>query len=347
MQRTGRLDRECGDDYVIDHFCPEDAPAITAGFKIVYGDHYLSAAVYDPDYFVKANHDGVLRSYVARDRSGLVVGHLAMARSAPFDGLREVAQGIVLPEHRQAGLLSRLIYHLIGEAERTPGCCGLFGTALTNHTISQRALSKTGFQDIGFEIDYVPARMFDQEGSANGAVATVIQYLPVRRERWYPVHLPPLYADLLTSILRRLGESRRFQPTAEALPTGRISALEMIDLPRFDMTRLFVRSAASDLDDEITSLERQARASGRRMLQVVLDLGNPACGPAVGLLRDRGYWLGGLLPRWFDADGLLLQKSLDQPNFPAIETYSEDAGVLLQVIQDDCATAPDGLNRAA
>ena len=137
------------------------------------------------------------------------------------------------------------------------------------------------------------------------------------------------------------------QPTAEALPTGWVSALEMIDLPRFDMTRLFVRSAASDLDDEIASLERQARASGRRMLQVVLDLGNPACGPAADLLRDRGYWLGGLLPRWFDADGLLLQKSLDQPNFPAIETYSEDAGLLLQVIQDDYATAPDGLSRAA
>ena len=108
-----------------------------------------------------------------------------------------------------------------------------------------------------------------------------------------------------------------------------------------------MRAAASDLSDEIASFERQARAAGRRMLQVVLDLGNPACGPAADLLRERGYWLGGLLPRWFDADGLLLQKSLDKPNFRPIEVYSEDAAVLLQLIQDDFASAPDDLSHAA
>ena len=341
------MDRACRDDYVIDRFRPKDAPAITAGFKAVYGDHYLSASVYDPNYFIQANRDGALRSYVARDRTGRVVGHLAMARSAPFDGLREVAQGIVLPEHRQAGLLSRLIYHLIGEAERMPRCCGLFGTALTNHTISQRALSKTGFRDIGFEVGYVPARMFDREGSANGAVATVIQYLPVRRERWHPIHLPPLYAGFLTGTLRRLGESRHFQPPDEALPTGAVSDLEMTDLPRFDMTRLLIRSAASDLGDEIASMERQARAAGRRMLQAVLDLASPGCGPAADLLRDHGFWLGGLLPRWFDGDGLLMQKSLDRPNFAAVETYSEEAQSLLQLIEDDFAASAEDFSRAA
>ena len=79
----------------------------------------------------------------------------------------------------------------------------------------------------------------------------------------------------------------------------------------------------------------------------MLDLASPGCGPAADLLRDHGFWLGGLLPRWFDGDGLLMQKSLDRPNFAAVETYSEEAQSLLQLIEDDFAASAEDFSRAA
>ncbi|MGF1611138.1 MAG: hypothetical protein ACFCUQ_17175 [Kiloniellales bacterium] len=333
--------------YVIEDFRAEDASAIAAGFKTVYGDHYLSDRVYDPSYFVTANQDGSLRSFVARDEDGRLVAHLALLRSAPYAGLFEIAQGIVLPEHRRYGLLTSMTDYLIRTAESYPNCCGVFGTALTNHIISQRALHRSDFRDIGFEIDYVPARMFDREQSSDGAVATLVQYRVIRSDPSLAAYLPAPYAGVLAGLFKRLGEERQYRTPRGRMPWVKLSRTTTTDLPRFDMTRLLVRKAAADLEDKVAKLEEEARASGRRMLQVVLNLGEPACGPAVTLLRRQGFWLGGLLPRWLDNDGLLMQKSLDVPNFPAIRVELPETQALLKSIIADAEAVGSKLPKAA
>jgi hypothetical protein len=333
--------------YAIEDFRAEDAASIAAAFKTVYGEHYLSDAVYDPSYFVTANQSGSLRSFVARDTEGQVVGHLALLRSAPYSGLLEIAQGIVLPEHRRARLLTRMTDHLVTTAESIPNCCGVFGTALTNHIISQRALHRSDFRDIGFEIDYVPARMFDREQSSEGAVATLIQYRVIRSDPTLAAYLPAPYAGVLAGLFKRLGEERQYRTPRGRMPWVKLSRTSTIDLPRFDMTRLLVRKAAADLEDKVATLEQEARASGRRMLQVVLNLGEPACGPAVTLLRRQGFWLGGLLPRWLNHDGMLLQKSLDVPNFPAIRVELPETQALLKAIIADAEAVGSKLPKAA
>lgn len=348
MRLEKRADLSSAGHYIIEDFRPRDAAAVVAGFKEVYGDHYLSDAVYDPSYFVEANREGILRSFVARAWNGDVVGHLALSRSAPYDGLWEVSQGIVLPEHRGYRLLSLMIDHLVEVAtHEVSGCCAVFGTALTNHTISQRALLNAGFMDLGFEVDYVPARMFDREGSAQGAVATIIQYKSLRPRHNLGAYLPEPYAGLLEALYKRLGERRSLRSSRDRLPPRRGSLLRVKDLPRFDMTRMLVRQAGADLGHQVTAMERKARESGRRMLQAVVNLGEPECGPATDLLRSRGYWFGGLLPRWMDHDGLLLQKSLDRPNLPAIEVSSRQGRALLRRVVEDCSRAGAAVPQAA
>lgn len=335
------------DGYRIDDFLPEDAPAISSGFRTVYGEHYVSGAVYDPSYFVKGNADGSLRSFIARAEDGELVGHLALVHSAPYRGLAEVAQGIVLPEHRRAGLLSRMIDHLVAAAATTSGCCGVFGTALANHTISQRALLHAGFRDIGFEIDYVPPRLFEREQSVDGPVSIVFQYRVIRAEENLATYLPAPYAGLLANLFKRLGEERQYKTPRGRMPWVKKSRMATLDLPRFDMTRLLVHKSAADLEERVAQAEQDARAAGRRMLQVVLNLGEPACGPAVTLLRQQGFWFGSLLPRWLDHDALLMQKSLDQLNIRAIRAHSREAQDLLKVIMTDAQAVGAAIPEAA
>jgi hypothetical protein len=56
---------------------------------------------------------------------------------------------------------------------------------------------------------------------------------------------------------------------------------------------------------------------------------------AVEILRARGFFLGGVLPRWFDQDGLLMQKVPPQPNWEGIKIYSSNNQRIFQLVHQD------------
>jgi hypothetical protein len=58
-------------------------------------------------------------------------------------------------------------------------------------------------------------------------------------------------------------------------------------------------------------------------------------GQAVDVLRKRGYFLGGILPRWFDVDGMLMQKITGRPNWEGIQLFSDRAKKILELIKKD------------
>ncbi len=332
--------------YKIRRFRRRDAAGVCQCFRAVYGEHYLSDRVYDPDYFVKSNREGFLISYVALDPGGQVVGHLALMRSAPFDRLLEIAQGVVMAEHRRGGLFNRMVERVLLAAEEK-GSVGVFGTSLTNHTISQHALHNFGFRDAGYEIDYVPARMMAHEKSASGAVATLIQHWTIDKGAGLASHMPGCYEEILQELYAYTGQERMFKPTAPSLPPNSRSRSEVVDLPRFDLTRCIFHVAGADMGELIGKAEAQAKEDGRGMVQAIVNLGQPGCGPATEALRERGYWFGGLLPRWMDDDALLMQKSLAAPNFDEIKPSTAMAKKLLDYLRSAHGAAVDRVSKAA
>ena len=55
----------------------------------------------------------------------------------------------------------------------------------------------------------------------------------------------------------------------------------------------------------------------------------------VDCLRRRGYFLGGLLPRWFDSDGLLMQKTAARPGWEDMQIYFERAQKIAALARAD------------
>jgi hypothetical protein len=263
--------------------------------------------------------------------------------SAPHKGAREVAQGLVLPEYRGCGLLNRLVHHAVDHARRHTGTDVLFGTAVCNHVVSQRALLGAGFADAGFEVDYAPARLFFQENSSDGRVATAFECRVLRRAPYQTTYLPAPYADLIRRIVARLDDDRVFLDCPANAPAPKRSDLDIADLPTFDLLRATIREAGTGLEQEIMEIEGAARRDGRALVQTVVDLGSPSAGLAVAALRRRGYWLGGLLPRWMDNDALLMQKTFHYPNFAGIKVHAAAGRQLLEMVMADRATvaAPD------
>lgn len=326
-------------DLDIQRFRDGDGASLAELFRTIYGDAYPSPNVYDPAHLIEANRSGKTISVVARDLEGRVVGHLALVESAPFSGALEVAQGLVHPQYRGVGLLSRLMARVVEEAERLPNCAALFSTAVCNHVMSQRSLEGCGFSDMAFEVDYAPARLFAHEQSSNGRVATLFQFRTLRPSPELAVYLPRAYASAIKGIFDASGDMRRYMHPRQNLPLPLKSDTAITDIPTLDVTRLTVACAGDDLGNRVDELEAHAVDEGRAVVQVLLDLSSPTADAAVEVLRQRGFWFGGVLPRYLNADALLMQKTIACPNFFEIKAHSETAQQLLQLVEADWVRA--------
>ncbi len=323
-------------DYTLARIGPADAGLIPEGFRRVYGEDYLSAAVYDAAAIAEALASGEQISFLARDAAGAFAGHIALRRSAPNPHIYEIAQGIVVAEHRKAGIFRHIFNTALAEAEADPECEALFGTALTNHRISQRVLQEGGLRDVGYEIDYVPRRMLDREGVA-GPIATLVQYRGFGRGPASPAYAALPYVGWVARLLRHVGEAGPALPVVKPQVVRPSSLGRESDLPRFDMARLTLEEAGRDLPALLADFERRAEAAGRRTAQVVLALDRPAAAAAMEQLRGLGYAFSGLLPRHLpgSAHGALFYRSFAQPNFAEIQPYTEEAARLLREVELD------------
>lgn len=323
------------DGFVCRRFDERDAPQVSERFRQVYGDHYPSAPVSDPRYFVAGNREGRLVSFIAEDRARNVVGHAALKRgSAPYVGLWELVHGVVAREHRGVGLFGGLVSLALGWARGSGLVRGVFATAVANHTLSQRLFRSRGMLETGFEIDHVPARAFAGEGGVDGPVSTVVHYVPIGAPARSPCWVPPGMETVIGGILERIGETGGSPRVCPEQPLRGETDCMLQDLRLFDQVRLTARRCGQDFDQRLATMERLAARSGSRVLQLILDLGRQDTGPAGALALRRGYWFSAVLPRWFDSHGLLLQKSLEPPGFASIELHSKEARELLAHVQD-------------
>jgi hypothetical protein len=71
------------------------------------------------------------------------------------------------------------------------------------------------------------------------------------------------------------------------------------------------------------------------VIQIWLNLSWPWINSAVSRLQSVNYFLGGLLPRWFDSDGMLMQKTSARPNWEGIQLYFDRAKRLLEWVRLD------------
>ena len=330
--------------YTVRRMTGSEAGELPDGFRAVYGEDYLSETVYDAAALAAMVTDGQQVSYVARDPDGRLAGHIALARSAPNPQLWEMGQAIVLPDHRKSGIFRWLFQAALTHATRDPACTGVFATSLTNHVVSQKVCAEAGFRDVGLEIDYVPQRMLAKEG-ARGAIATIVQFMPVGEVALRPAFVPPAYRDWVGELLQAADARGPVHTTgAEPRFAGGASALETRDLPRFDMTRLTLARAGADFGRRVRAAERAAATDGRRTVQLLLPLDRPDGAAAFAHLRDRGYGFSGLLPHFLPggAHAAMLYRSFDSPNLGEIQAYSAMGQALLADVKADWATRPAG-----
>lgn len=328
--------------YIISGFRSSDAQPIVGLFKEAYGDNYLKSSIYDPETFVSGNRTQQLISVVARTASGEVVGHVGLSRCAPSPKVLEIGQAVVSKNHRSGGLLAAMMSIAIEHARVSLGCELLFGAAVCNHAYSQKACLALGLTEIGYEMDYLPERMFIKTDGPIGRVATLNYARSFAADNDQVTFLPACYAERIRDVVAQLGDRRSYRDAdAKAVATGR-SDVTVTDLPDCDLTAVNLLHAGSDFDARLFSLEMSALASGREVIKVAVNLGQPEVASVVSRLRERGYFCGCVLPRWFDSDGLLMTRSFGEPNFAGLKTESQRSHDLRDLVYADYRSVASG-----
>ena len=316
-------------------FRPEDAKGVADLFTEVYGDAYPAKIVYDPEGLVEACERRDQIPVVVRTADRKVVGYSSLFRAAPDKGVYEKGNGAVSPAFRNAGIMG-MIFQYVGRT--VPGIEGIkafFGEPVCNHVYIQKAaLANLPFVETALEVDLMPAAAYVKEKSASGRVATVLMFITVVRNP-HLVHVPEAYAPWFEYIYAGLDDKRTFAPSADGLP---VSERTRIDTQVYDsarVARVTVNDAGPDLLGEFEREEKRVLGEGVEVVQVFLKLSWPWIGRVTDLLRDRGYFFGGVLPQWFGEDGFLMQKTVSTPNWNDIHVHSERAQRILGFVRSD------------
>jgi GNAT superfamily N-acetyltransferase len=323
-----------GEKIFIHLFRPEDAPGIGQLFHAVYGDEYPIKHFYNPPELLAALERGENYSIVARTEDGRIIGHMGIFRSSPHPSLYECGAGLVLPEYRKGGVNLKLLEHtyerLIPELKLEE----VWGEAVCNHVSMQKAVIRHNHVETGLEVDLMPAEAYAKEKSSSGRVASLVvfrAYVP----RPHTVYLPPVYEKVLRFLYSGLDDRRTLAISRERAPADVSSqaSTEIFDFPQ--VARIAVSAIGEDFDSYFHSIENEILIRKMMVFQVWINLACPWAGRAVETLRSRGYFFGGILPRWFDDDALLMQKIVGRPNWEGINLFNDRAKQILEFVRND------------
>ncbi len=323
------------ENFEVGCFRPEDAEGIVHLFRSVYGEGYPVRLFYDPQAIIDVNATGQYYSIVARTAAGRVIGVSHLFRSAPFPGLYESGVGLVLKEYRNTGANTRMSEYTYEQfVPQKENIEEIFGEAVCNHVFMQKAVARFRYREAALEIALMPAAAYAKEKSAEGRVATLSCFRSYKPKH-HRIYLPTHYEQELRWIYSHIDAARNILPSAGQAPAGAASRIEMEFFDFAQVARFAVHEIGEDFSVAFDNIEMQAIARKAFVLQAWLNLTTPWVGSAVQTLRDRGYFFGGALPRWFDGDGFLMQKLLCPPDFDGIVLESAEARQLLNIIRRD------------
>jgi hypothetical protein len=336
MNMQGKGKTGSGEEgFEVGRFKPEDAEGIVNLFLAVYGEHYPIRLFYDPQAIIKANEEGSYYSIVARLSSGEVIGVTHLYKSAPYRSLYETGVGLVLPDYRNLGINVELLRYLYEDfVPEMESIDEIFGEAVCNHPYMQKAIKTFRFTETGIEVALMPTEAYDKEKSAPGRVATLLAFR-CYRPKPHRIFLPAAYERELRTIYAGLDDRRDIALSETGVPDGFRSKTDMSFFDHARLARISVSEIGADFVEVFSAMEKEALARKALVLQAWLDLTKPRVGEAVEELRKMGYFFGGALPRWFDSDGMLMQKLVCPPYFESIVLVSDFSKELLEVIKKD------------
>ncbi len=313
----------------------ETAQQVGEIFRVLYGEEYIYPYVYEPELLVGEIDKGNLLAVLASDRQGKSAGYVALAKSTTNPRLWEERSLVVDPMYQYTNLSSVLANYFINMSvcQRVAIDC-MFAEAVCHHYFTQIVCVKAGWVSCALVLDALDKSIFKDHQQEKGRVASLQLYWEIN-EQPEIVYLPVEYAHILKQLAVPL-KPRTFRISKMELPNEGTTVWQEQYNPANQSWKVIIQEIGTDWAVFLTEILSQAIERKAISVQIILNAACPYLGAAVKLLRDRGFFLGGLVPHGFGTDGLLMQKVLrKEPDYEGIKLYDKTAKELLAFIRTD------------
>ncbi|OQX10540.1 MAG: hypothetical protein BWK76_20550 [Desulfobulbaceae bacterium A2] len=321
--------------YHIEPVTSANAAAVAVVFRSIYGDDFPVPYVYDVGQLLREIDSGRLAASLAFDRDDAPAGYVAAFKCAPNPRLWEGGNLVVVPAHGQGNLAWLLLRHYL-QPGRLPGPVGdgIFCESVCHHYFTQLGCSKAGFFDCALGLDQLDAASFREHRPQSSRVACLLQFVE-QRDPDQPFHLPARYAETLRALLAPL-RPRSFLPATAPLPDSGATVQQDNYYASAATWRISVSAIGADWPAQLAKVLDRARQRQVISLQLIMSAALPCLDAAIEEMRQQGFFFGGVFPRWFGADGILLQQVLGrEPDLDEIKLYTTTAKDLLCRLRDD------------
>ena len=146
---------------------------------------------------------------------------------------------------------------------------------------------------------------------------------------------PAEYAEQIAWLVSQTGLDRELAALDDATILAAESQLQTEVFEQAGVLRVYVFTIGADWQKALATVDAQGQAAGCVCLQFFLHTAEPSSMTIVPHLRQAGYSLGGIVPRWFDDDALLMQKSLCPTEVKDIKLFSDNARAILAMALAD------------
>lgn len=325
----------------------DDAKRLQDLVYSAYGLTYHRSFMYEPQRLFDLNQSGQIRSAIAKDDRGSVLGHMATIRpwfeSIPEDIAAkaptavELGLLIVHPGHRGRDLQSAVgLACLMNEQAANPGLKNLFGKCLTLHTTSQRAGRAMLGRACSLLLGSVPNWVQHELGERPDPMTTIVLQSPCTsdpRPMYVPRQREALVSDLVGASM--LGRQVCGVDPGDAVLRGPTRCTRWFE-PSRRRGVVHVWDAGVDVVDEVITAVDWLVAGHMEHVTVLLPIDEPGVAAIVPMLEDVGLFFGGFLPDLEGRDTLVMEYlGWNELDTGAISLLGDESGPLKDAVVSD------------
>lgn len=307
--------------------------------RSVYGEDYPVEYVYQPDVICREIEAGRLISVLAIDGNGQAIGYGSMVKAAPNPRIWEVESIVVAPKYAQTDVSFRLADYCADLLKfQLADTDGFYAELVCCNRFTQFAAAKRDVFSCALQLDQLDGESF-KDGKSNETEAARVSCILCFWEKAKPLeeheYVPEPYNKIVGRITDQL-YPRTIIPSTEKLPTDGITDMTEKYFPPAQIMTVDIASIGSDWVMVVEDILNKAKKHRIISLQATLNMACPWIGAAVEIMREKGFFFGGVAPRWFGTDGLFMQKlSGSVTEYDKIKLYTKTAKKILAFIISD------------
>jgi len=290
----------------------DDVPALIACTRRCYGQSYPESDFYEPSYIRSELRARRLLSVGALVGSR-VVGHIGTRIPIPGDAVAETIAGIIDPDYRGMGLMSRMGGQMVADY-RDLGIVATRHIATGAHDRTQRNIASSGGVATGVLLGHIPAGTDYrgiEHGFGNARIAAVVYFQAFGPLGPLDVHLPRHYAELVGDLYKQLELERPLVPrthTSSADGSTSVWAGSVHHDTRRGISSLRFGSLAGDATRPAIEFVGEVLPQCQAVAYADVPITDRRAPQLLDLLHEKAFCFGALLPGTAASEAIRMQR---------------------------------------